>query len=43
MIQGTVRVQKNFLALAANEFEVRDEFLETAWLYGKQKPIVGRI
>ena len=28
MTQGTVRVQRNFLALAANEFEVRDEFLE---------------
>jgi hypothetical protein len=43
MTQGTVRVQKNFLALAAQQFEVRDEFLETAWRYGKQQPIAGRI
>jgi hypothetical protein len=34
MIERAVRVQKYLLALAGNEFQVRDEFLEMACRHG---------
>ena len=43
MVERTISVQKNLLALAANVFKLRHESLEIAGGQGEQKPIAGPI
>jgi hypothetical protein len=43
MVERTISVHENLLALAAKVFKLRDKLLEIAGRQGEQKPIAGPI
>jgi hypothetical protein len=43
MVERTISIHENLLALAANVFQLRHESLEVAGGQGEQKPIAGPI
>jgi hypothetical protein len=43
MVERTIGVHENLLALAANVLELRHKLLEIAGWQGEQKPIAGQI